>query len=147
MTIVNGDWRVLRKFCLGFLVSRYEFCIKVLGSDPRSSTSTLEQLAEISFQMDISKAKSVTTLIQKLLNDPKLVIPVIKRALQDCLRVYSDASDELMDGLAAVKVKDYKTANMKGSVALTSAETCKEVFQNGQGINPSPSPTPLEVDF
>ncbi|KAJ8444700.1 hypothetical protein Cgig2_030374 [Carnegiea gigantea] len=108
---------------------KYNSCVTLLGSDPRSSKATsLSELGTISFEIDISKAKSILSTINGLLKDPKFD-PNVKRALKDCSDFYSTAPDNLQEGLDALKAGDYSTANIRTSAAFDSSVNCDDSFK------------------
>ncbi|KAL9229003.1 hypothetical protein vseg_004522 [Gypsophila vaccaria] len=106
---------------------KYDFCVTSLGSDLKSSKATLKELADISFKLDTSKAKSFILTVQKLIKDPKFDT-YAKQALHDCLELYSDGLDDLEAGHKAMVANDYGTANSQVSAALDSGYTCEEGF-------------------
>ncbi|KAK9743184.1 hypothetical protein RND81_03G222800 [Saponaria officinalis] len=115
---------------------RYDFCVTVLGSDRRSSTANLQQLAEISFNLSVSKAKSISKKIGELLKDPKFNT-FQKNALKDCQELYSDAPDDIQTGLKALlNEKDFEKANIEVSGAITSADTCEDGFSERKEFSP-----------
>ncbi|KAK9743188.1 hypothetical protein RND81_03G223000 [Saponaria officinalis] len=115
---------------------KYDYCVTVLGSDPRSSTANLNQLAEISFHLSVSKAKAISAKIGELLKDPKFN-KFQKNALKDCQELYSDAPEDIQTGLKALlNEKDFEKANIEVSGAITSADTCEEGFSERQKVSP-----------
>jgi len=114
----------------------YDSCVTLLGSDPRSSKATsLSELGTISFEIDISKAKSILSTIDGLLKDPKFD-PNVKRALKDCSDFYSSAPDNLQEGLDALKEGDYSTANIRTSAAFDSSVNCDDSFKEKKVTSP-----------
>ncbi|XP_074302802.1 putative invertase inhibitor [Silene latifolia] len=114
---------------------KYDFCVKALGSDPRSSTASLEELAEISFKLTISKAKSISKLIGNLLKNPKFD-PFQKNALEACQELYADVPEDMDSGLKALKERDFNTANVEVSGVITSADTCEDGFRERKEFSP-----------
>ncbi|CAN0908299.1 Putative invertase inhibitor [Linum grandiflorum] len=53
-----------------------------------------------------------------------------RRALQDCLELYSDAKAALIDAMKDVlEYGDYYKANVEASSAMDSSDTCEEGFR------------------
>ncbi|KAK9666830.1 hypothetical protein RND81_14G214300 [Saponaria officinalis] len=98
-----------------------QFCVNALNSDPRSSNATnRHQLAEISFEMDISKAKSIPIIIDNLLKNTTQ-----EKSLDDCKAMYSFAVVELTAGLEALKAKNYERAIVFADSAVQRAKICQ----------------------
>ncbi|KNA18152.1 hypothetical protein SOVF_073330 [Spinacia oleracea] len=110
----------------------YESCISILGSDPRSSISTAPQLARISFELDITRAKTISSTIDTLL---KLSVsdPLASNALKDCSSVYSRIPGDLESGLEAIKDGDFDTASARVSAAMNAAITCEIGIKEKKG--------------
>lgn len=111
---------------------KYDSCVSTFESDPRSSEASLEELAEISFNFSMSKAKSIHSTIGQLLKDPKLD-PFAKKALQTCSDLYSGAPDDLQEGLNALKRGDYALANLRASSAVDCGPDCEDAFRDEKG--------------
>ncbi|KAJ8440642.1 hypothetical protein Cgig2_031059 [Carnegiea gigantea] len=109
----------------------YDFCVSQLESDPRSSNALAPQVGQISFELSITKAKNMSSLINKLLNDSSLNQPTAKTILSDCSKLYADEVQvDLESGLKELKDGDLKTANAKVTSALYAAATCEEGFKD-----------------
>ncbi|KAK9666825.1 hypothetical protein RND81_14G213900 [Saponaria officinalis] len=102
------------------------FCVTALNSDPRSSNATnIQQLTEISFEMDISKAKSITVTIDNLLKNTTQHDNSTREAFNYCKQIYSFVSIELTAGLKALKAKNYETAFVVADTAFQGASICQ----------------------
>ncbi|CAO2835463.1 unnamed protein product [Amaranthus hypochondriacus] len=110
----------------------YESCVAILGSDPRSSTSTAPQLARISFELGISRAKDITSTIEKLLKTSGSD-PDARNALKYCSGVYSGVPGELDAGLEAIKDEAFDTANERVSAAVKATTACKDGIKGETG--------------
>ena len=104
----------------------YDFCVSQLESDPRSSHAVAPKVGQISFELSITKAKNMSSLINELLNDPSLNRPPAKAILSDCSKLYADEVQvDLESGLKALKDGDFNTANAKVTSAMHAAATCE----------------------
>ncbi|KAK9666829.1 hypothetical protein RND81_14G214200 [Saponaria officinalis] len=106
--------------------TRFHFCVTALNSDPRSSNATnIQQLAEISFEMDISKAKSISVTIDNLVENTTQHDNLTRKAFNDCKLIYSFAAIELTAGLEALKAKNYERAIVFADSAVQRAKICQ----------------------
>ena len=109
----------------------YDFCVSQLKSDPRSSNALAPQVGQISFELSITKAKNMSSLVNKLLNDSSLNQTTANTILSDCSKLYADEVQvDLESGLKALKDGDLKTANAKVTSAMYAAATCEEGFKD-----------------
>ena len=86
-------------------------------------------------EIDISKAHSILSIINRLLKDPKFD-PNVKFALKNCLDRYLDTPTILEEGLDALKKRDYSTANIRASAALDSSVSCNDSFEEKKVTSP-----------
>lgn len=100
----------------------YGSCMSALGSDPRSPISTAPQLARISFELSISKAKAITSEIDKLLK-LSTFDPPATNVLKDCSVAYSRVPGVLEAGLEAIIGGQFDTASTRVSAAMNAAAT------------------------
>ncbi|KAL8161144.1 hypothetical protein V2J09_012633 [Rumex salicifolius] len=112
------------------LGGNYQICVDFLNSDPRSVTSTLEGLGEISFELAEKKTVAIEWRIKSLLADPK-VGPDVKKVLADCADEYDEAEESVGKALTAIKEKDFSGANTFTSAALDAPGNCEDGFKGG----------------
>ncbi|KAJ4949983.1 hypothetical protein NE237_026815 [Protea cynaroides] len=89
-----------------------DFCVKVLGENPKSHIVDLQGLGIISLNLIKSNATNIGSRIRQLLND-QTVAPDVKKGLQACQKTYSNASSNIKEAIGAFNSKDYNTANVK----------------------------------
>ncbi|KAK6930447.1 Pectinesterase inhibitor domain [Dillenia turbinata] len=128
-----GDINLIQNVCKKASSSspniEFKFCVASFTSDPKSrSATTVEQLGETAFEHPISMVNTISPKISELLKDPKLS-PKAKTALQDCSKLYSDATDQLKVALSSYNSKDYGKANVYASAAMDAASTCEDGFK------------------
>ncbi|KAJ4951184.1 hypothetical protein NE237_028016 [Protea cynaroides] len=104
------------------------FCVKVLGEDPKSHTIDLQGLGIISLNLIKSNAANIGSRIRQLLND-QTVAPDVKKGLQACQETYSDAGSNTEEAIDAFNSKDYNTANVKVSAAMDASSDCEDGFK------------------
>ncbi|KAJ4953561.1 hypothetical protein NE237_030393 [Protea cynaroides] len=105
-----------------------DFCVKVLGADPKSHSTDLHGLGLISLNLIESNETKIESRIGQLLNDQTVALGV-KKGLQDCQETYSEASDNTKEAIVAFNSKDYDTANIKISAAMDASSDCEDGFK------------------
>ncbi|KAL9239340.1 hypothetical protein vseg_013674 [Gypsophila vaccaria] len=139
ITLANGV-NLVPQTCKTISISepnvKYDFCVTALGTDPRSVTANLGQLAEISFNLTVSKSKSISKKIVQLLKNPKGFDKFQKNALADCQEMYSNVPDDLETGREALRRNDFNTASIEVSGAITYADTCEDGFKERKEFSP-----------
>ncbi|KAL5551240.1 hypothetical protein UlMin_001416 [Ulmus minor] len=111
-----------------------DFCVSTLEANPKSQTATtIEELALSAIDITISNGTSISSTISNLLKNTT-VDPFVKSFLQDCSELYSDAVDSLNDAEAAIKIKDFATANSDTSAAMDAPSTCEDGFKEKKGV-------------
>jgi len=125
----------------------YNFCVTVLGSDPRSSNATtVVDLSSISIEISVSRIKSILTTIEGLLKDPKFDPPT-KSCLSACQTLYLDAQSQLSKyAMDALKKGDYGLANDVAGGALEMSLTCETGFEDLKRVSP-PALSKENADF
>ncbi|XP_042491517.1 putative invertase inhibitor [Macadamia integrifolia] len=111
----------------------YDFCVAVLGENPKSHSADLQSLGIISIELIEANCTKVSSRIAELLNDKKLVRDV-KIRLEDCKELYSNAIDQVKPAIDAFKSKDYKSANIEVSAMMEAPTTCEDGFKEEPGL-------------
>ncbi|XP_022736985.1 putative invertase inhibitor [Durio zibethinus] len=112
----------------------FDFCVASLEANPKTKTATSTQdLVPISIEIAISNAKSISSIVSKLLKN-KNIEKYTRSCLEACSELYSDVGSDLQSGGQAFKAKDYETANVKISAALDVPVTCEDGFKEKQGL-------------
>ncbi|KAI3974923.1 hypothetical protein MKX01_005034 [Papaver californicum] len=135
---VNGD--LISGFCKNASATdpilKYDFCVASLSANPASKHAhDLFELGVISMQTCIKNAKSIHSYVAQILKHGKEG-RVAKRCLDDCLELYSDAIDSVQEAIASFKIKDYDSANIQMSAALTDSTTCEDGFTEFRMTSP-----------
>ncbi|KAL5551239.1 hypothetical protein UlMin_001415 [Ulmus minor] len=111
-----------------------DFCVSTLEANPKSQTATtLGELALSAMDITISNGTSISSTISFLLKNSTLD-PFVQSCLQDCSKLYSDASDSLFDAEAAITNKDFGTAKSDTSAAMDAPSTCEDGFKEKKGV-------------
>ncbi|KAJ4953262.1 hypothetical protein NE237_030094 [Protea cynaroides] len=105
-----------------------DFCVKVLGEDPKSHIADLQGLGIIPLNLIKSNATNIGSRIRQLLND-QTVAPDVKKGLQACQKTYSNASSNIKEAIGAFNSKDYNTANVKVSAVMDASSNCEDGFK------------------
>ncbi|KAJ4952461.1 hypothetical protein NE237_029293 [Protea cynaroides] len=104
------------------------FCLKVLGEDPKSHSTDLQGLGIISLNLILNNATNIGSRIVGLLND-QTVAPDVKKGLKICQDEYSEASSSTKEAIDAFNSKDYDTTNIYVSGAKDSSSDCEDGFK------------------
>ncbi|KAL2893272.1 putative invertase inhibitor [Bienertia sinuspersici] len=110
----------------------YEYCVLTFGLDPRSLTSTAPQLAQIAFELSISRIKDIMSTIDRL-RKLSTADPLGGSALNNCFAVYSGVPNGLEAGLEALKGGDYDAASVSVTAAMNAANTCGSGIKERRG--------------
>ncbi|VVB08203.1 unnamed protein product [Arabis nemorensis] len=111
---------------------KYDFCVKSLEEDPQSKTATtLEGLLVASTKNAASKMVSLKGVVDNILKS-KSYPKGSEIPLRDCLELYSDGNGDLNTALTNVKSRDYESANVNLSAALTAPSTCETGFKEAK---------------
>ncbi|GKU95687.1 hypothetical protein SLEP1_g9016 [Rubroshorea leprosula] len=113
----------------------YNFCVSCLEENPKSHNASLKGLFKISIGLAKSNATSIKSLVSKLLTNNSLSKHA-KSSLKTCSEVYSEAISDLKDAIAAFKLKDYSTTNIRISAAMDASDTCEEGFKEEGDVSP-----------
>ncbi|MCL7032939.1 hypothetical protein MKW94_029106 [Papaver nudicaule] len=134
---VNGD--IVSNLCENVTrvdpTQNYDFCVSSLEANPLSKTSDIFGLGVISIELCSNNATYIHTYIDGILKDGKPEPERARTCLQECVDLYSDASEEVQTAMKAFKGKDYETTSRILYGAAINANTCKIGF------------TELGVDF
>ncbi|KAI3996509.1 hypothetical protein MKX01_001347 [Papaver californicum] len=93
---------VCRKASSSNLSLTYGFCSSSLGANPKSKTSNIYGLGEISMELTLSKAAYVTSRINSILNGGKVSADV-KGAMEACKNYYTVAAGNVQSAINAYK--------------------------------------------
>ncbi|XP_062119485.1 putative invertase inhibitor [Humulus lupulus] len=114
----------------------YNICIKIVGVNSKANKAkTIEELALASIDLAICNATKVASTISNVLRSKVKVMKnnYTEGCLKDCLKIYSDAISSLREAKHAIRVKDFKTANVEISSAMDAPSTCEDGFIERQG--------------
>lgn len=112
------------------------FCLKALGSDPRSATvSNLEKLLPIAIDSAISEATKTRVKIAALLKNTK-IDPNTKVDLEICDMYYDQSVSKLQEAISELPEHHYRDLKFHVGAASLAPEDCENSFK----VNPSPSP-------
>ncbi|MCL7021497.1 hypothetical protein MKW94_011603 [Papaver nudicaule] len=107
----------------------YGFCSSSLQANPKSRTSDIFGLGEISLQLSLSKAAYVTSRINSL-KDGR-INPDVKATLNACSTYYRNVVSNVQGAINAFKGRDFASAGSQIASALESAQDCKDGFVAG----------------
>ncbi|KAL7098906.1 hypothetical protein ACP275_09G048100 [Erythranthe tilingii] len=108
------------------------FCMKVLGSDPRSPYAGYDELAEIAIELASGTATTTRPKILSLLRSAK--DPQLINNFRTCNENYGNALDSLRRAPESLKRRDYLELNLEGNNVYEQVTICEEVFKNGSPI-------------
>ncbi|XP_026458810.1 putative invertase inhibitor [Papaver somniferum] len=121
----------------------YGFCSKSFEANPKSRSSNIYGIGEISMELALRKAASVTSLINTILNGGGKVSPDVRGALVSCQNNYKTVVRSVQGAISAYKGRDLAGANQQIYNAMDAGQSCKDEFQAGMV-----SPTEKDVqDF
>ncbi|OUZ99187.1 Pectinesterase inhibitor domain [Macleaya cordata] len=116
----------------------YDFCVASLRSAPGSNSTTtdLQQLGVIATKLTLENATYILSHINNLLKDQNGDLTV-KKQLEICLRLYTDARTYLQQAIGDIKSEDFFNAIKELSTVMDSSSTCEDGF-NKEKIFVSP---------
>ncbi|XP_030474574.1 putative invertase inhibitor [Syzygium oleosum] len=109
----------------------YDYCVKALGSDSRSSSADVQGLGLIALNLLESSVTSTASHIQELLKQKQ--DPYVQKRLTDCSDQYSDAADSLKGAVGSYQAKQYLDVQTAVSAVSTYADTCESQFKDKEG--------------
>ncbi|CAN1173776.1 Putative invertase inhibitor [Linum perenne] len=118
----------------------YNFCVQSLEETITNThnVTTLEQLVDHTINLTVVNATRINSRISRMLS-VKNMDGYKRRALQDCLELYSDAKAALVEARKDVsEYGDYYKANVEASSAMDSSVTCEEGFREKRGVVSDP---------
>ncbi|GMI63937.1 hypothetical protein like AT5G46930 [Hibiscus trionum] len=123
-----------RKAAKGNPIIKFDFCVSFLKENPKAKSATgVADLVEVVIETAISNAKSIGSIISKILSNNSLG-QYVRSCLEDCSELYTDAGSDLSRGEQAFEGKDYGMANTVVSAAMEAAVTCEDQFKEKKGV-------------
>ncbi|KAK9101099.1 hypothetical protein Scep_024529 [Stephania cephalantha] len=113
---------------------RYNFCIAALeGPASKNHVNDLQGLGLVAGNLIKANASGIFSHIETLLKQKGLE-PFYKGCLLDCQELYSGAIDEVRSAIDAFNLKDYFSANIRGSGVMDDSVTCEDGFKEKKGV-------------
>ncbi|KAI3891637.1 hypothetical protein MKX03_021981 [Papaver bracteatum] len=113
---------------------KYHYCLNSLKANPKSRNADIQQLGIISAELAKSKANSISIVIKRLLETNKSRVD--NKCLQDCLKIYSNAAEDLDEVVKDFNAKDYFEANIQMSAAMDASTNCEDGFKQMGLVSP-----------
>ncbi|KAI3935675.1 hypothetical protein MKW98_022683 [Papaver atlanticum] len=113
---------------------KYHYCLNSLKANPKSRNADIQQLGIISAELAKSKANSIRIVIKRLLGTNKNRVD--NKCLQDCLKIYANAAEDLMEVITDFNAKDYFEANIQMSAAMDASTNCEDGFKQMGLVSP-----------
>ncbi|KAL3742644.1 hypothetical protein ACJRO7_018028 [Eucalyptus globulus] len=110
----------------------YDYCVKALGSDPKSRTADVQGLGLIALNLLESSVTSTGSDIQHLLK--KKWDRYVHQCLSDCSDLYSDALETTKEAVGAYQEKRFSDVQNSVSTVCTDATTCESQFKEKKGV-------------
>lgn len=98
-------------------VLSYNFCISSLQAVPVGHITNLQGLALVSMELAMENATNTISSIEKMLSNESLT-PYEFACLADCLELYSDGVETLIESDVELSMGDYNSANVKVSAVM-----------------------------
>lgn len=115
-------------------VFSYKFCSTSLEAIPVSYVTNLQGLALIAMELALDNATNTIFSIKELLSNKTLADPFALECLADCLEVYSEAVETIVDSILAFLGEQYDIARLWLSAVMEAPTTCEEGFKEKQGV-------------
>ncbi|GFP97705.1 pectinesterase inhibitor [Phtheirospermum japonicum] len=109
-------------------------CSSSLGSDPRSKSAALPQLAQIAIDMAEYDATQAKIKIHSYLISAK--IPKLKGLYAQCENLYLDALGALRDAPAQLEGRQYGELSKTGVRVRAQVDGCEAAFNNNSPFKP-----------
>ena len=122
-------------------VFSYDFCAASLQTVPISHAITnLQGLALVAMELALANATTTVLTIKQMLNvnDSMSLDPFSSICLKDCLELYSDGIETIVDAIGALLSQNYERAGVWLSAVMEAPVTCEEGFQEMKGQLESP---------
>ncbi|KAL5697979.1 hypothetical protein ACHQM5_029071 [Ranunculus cassubicifolius] len=130
---VSGTLEENCKKIVGYGVT-YESCMAAFQDIPNSKTADIPGLGVIAANSAITKAKALYTKIGGLLKTT--VDTKVKRALQDCNKMYEDIVEDGSSVVQGFQTKDFGGANAHMSALLDTPDDCEKGFRELKVVSP-----------
>ncbi|KAL8042334.1 hypothetical protein ABFX02_09G044300 [Erythranthe guttata] len=108
------------------------FCMRVLGSDPRSPNAGYDELAGIAIELASASATATRPKILSLLRSAK--DPQLISNFQTCNENYGNALDSLRRAPESLKRRDYVDLHLQGDTVFEEVYECEHVFKSGSPL-------------
>lgn len=139
VTIVSATANVpgpelIRETCMQ-AKSHHDLCVALLSSDPKSNTSDVRGLLEISLKRTTENLTKTGDFIADFLDeaDKKDDEPGLQQCLAYCEDEYIDAIDQLTNAAAAFESKVYQDVDKWVAVAIAAVKACQEECRDVPG--------------
>ncbi|XP_030519221.1 putative invertase inhibitor [Rhodamnia argentea] len=109
----------------------FDYCVKALGSDPRSQTADVRGLGLIAFNLLESSVTSTGSYVQQLLKQKWE--PYVQKCLSDCSDLYSDSVESTKGAVGAYQALLYPGVQFSATTVSTDADKCEGQFKEKQG--------------
>ncbi|XP_010552341.1 PREDICTED: uncharacterized protein LOC104822713 [Tarenaya hassleriana] len=110
------------------------FCVSSLQTPPDSGerASTSNQVETIAISAASASASATSVYIKEKLRRQDLE-PATEDTLEDCLKNYQDAAEQLDDSLAALLANSYADIDAWIDAAISAVETCGSALESRAG--------------
>lgn len=106
---------------------KYDYCMKSLGSDPKSRTAGIRGLGLIALNLLENSLTGTCPYIQHLLKQKW--DRYVKNCLLDCSDLYSDLVETMKDAVGSYRAKRYSDAQFLIGTVPTNVDTCESQFK------------------
>lgn len=110
----------------------FDYCVKALGSYPKSPTADIRGLGLIALNLLESSVMRTGSSIQQLLKQKQ--DPYIRECLSGCSDLYSDAVDSTKDAVRAYQAERYLDVQNSVTTVSTNVDTCESQFTEKEGV-------------
>ncbi|KAL3651169.1 hypothetical protein CASFOL_007572 [Castilleja foliolosa] len=113
----------------------HNFCTTSLQAAPASRCATLAGLGSISIRLVRYNITDTRCHVKQLLKNTTLA-PYVKRCLNDCFELYSDAIVSVKQAMRHYNDKRFDEANVQISSVMDASTTCEGGFEEGRVVSP-----------
>ncbi|KAK6148386.1 hypothetical protein DH2020_019298 [Rehmannia glutinosa] len=115
------------------------FCMKVLGSDPRTKNAALRELVQITIDLGLYIATGTKVKIKSPVLSEK--DPILRSHFVTCDEYYGNAISSLREAVSDLKRGEYKELGFEGGISNADANDCEDEFKR-----PPTYKSPLAVE-
>ncbi|XP_052210355.1 putative invertase inhibitor [Diospyros lotus] len=114
------------------VVFNYNFCSASLQEIPISHVTNLQGLALVAMELALENVTATISTIQNMLDSGRFD-PFAVGCLKDCLELYADSSQVLLNAIVAFLSEQLDAANVLVSAVMETTVTCEEGFREKEG--------------